>query len=205
MLEELFLELTGKYTKDSSLCYSLWKEIQKNYSNNSRSYHTLTHLENLLKELTEAKKYIKDWDTILFTLFYHDAVYVPSRTDNEERSASLARERLQSIGYPALKMEKCALQILATKDHSRSRDDDTNFFNDADLSILGQNSKEYSDYCEQIQYEYSQYSDEEYRQGREKVVRYFLDMEDIYKTYYFGQKYEHPARINLIRELQRIS
>lgn len=108
MLTQIFLQLTGRYTKDTELANNLWLEIFTMYSDSARHYHTVTHLEKLLKELTEVKKEIEDWDTILFALYYHDAVYKSTSITNEDNSAKLASRRLKEIGYPEEKIQRCS-------------------------------------------------------------------------------------------------
>ena len=84
MLKETFKELLTKFTADISLINDLWTEIEVHYSNEKRYYHTLLHLNNLLNQLFQVKNKIKNWETILFTLFYHDIVYNALKSDNEE-------------------------------------------------------------------------------------------------------------------------
>ena len=55
MLEETFIKLIGNYTKDARLAKQLWNEIEENYSNKKRYYHTLNHLESLLQQLFTIK------------------------------------------------------------------------------------------------------------------------------------------------------
>ena len=159
-------------------------------------------MENLYNQLSSVKEEIEDWDTILFTLFYHDLVYNASKKDNEEKSAELAKKRLLSIGYPENKIENCVLQILATKDHSRNKNNDTNLFTDADLSVLGMDWEVYEEYYKNVRKEYSIYPDFLYNLGRKKVLNYFLGMEKIFKTETFASKYEVSARKNLAKELE---
>ena len=97
---------------------------------------------------------ITDWQTIIFSTAYHDIIYNPLKKDNEERSADLAYKRLSEVGLPAQQAEKCRQQILATKNHALSQDMDTNYFTDADLSILGAGPSAYMTYTEQIRKEY---------------------------------------------------
>jgi predicted metal-dependent HD superfamily phosphohydrolase len=201
MLKQTFLDLVKKYSSDQGLAETLWEEIETNYSDKKRYYHTLTHLENVLYELTKVKEEIADWDTILFSLFYHDIVYKSYKGDNEQKSAELAKERLQSIGYPAEKIEKCVQQILATKDHKLSDDSDTNLFTDADLSILGQPWEVYENYTRNVRKEYSIFPDFLYNRGRKKVLCRLLDMNPLYKTRVFFEQYEVTAKDNLSRDL----
>jgi predicted metal-dependent HD superfamily phosphohydrolase len=203
VLKQTFIELTQKYSDDNRLIEILWNEIEKNYTDKNRYYHTLAHLDNLYEQLLEVKDEIEDWDTILFTLYYHDIIYNSTKKDNEYKSAELAKVRLESIAYPADKISKCVIQILSTKEHSKSIDNDANLFTDADLSILGQAWEAYSDYFKQVRKEYSIYPDFLYNRGRKKVLNQFLKMGNIFKTNLFYSKFENVARQNLANELKQ--
>jgi predicted metal-dependent HD superfamily phosphohydrolase len=89
VLKETFIQLLTNYTDNNGLTNELWTEIEKNYTSKKRHYHTLLHLDTLLIQLTEVKKKIQNWETILFTLYYHDIIYNPLKSDNEEKSALL--------------------------------------------------------------------------------------------------------------------
>ena len=200
MLKQCFTELVGKYVSPAE-AENYWLEIEKNYSGSMRYYHTLGHLENLIVRLSEVKHLIADWETILFSVFYHDAVYNVLKHDNEEKSAALAGKRMNEMGIPSAKISKCLSQILATKDHKYSNDKDTDLLTDADLSILGSDSETYETYVKNVRKEYSVYPDLLYKPGRKKVLEHFLDMPAIYKTEVFANKYERMAKKNLSREL----
>lgn len=200
MLKKTFSDLLKKYTSDETLVSKFWSEIEENYTNRKRYYHTLQHLENLLQILMPIKAQINDWDTLLFTLYYHDVIYNATKSDNEERSAELAVARMKAIGIENSKIEKCQTQILATKKHLTNTDSDTNYFTDADLSVLGQDWEIYANYYKNVRKEYAIYPNIIYNTGRKKVLKYFLAMERIYKTDYFYQEFEQKAKENLERE-----
>jgi predicted metal-dependent HD superfamily phosphohydrolase len=204
VLKETFIQLIGNYSSDIRLVIQLWNEIETNYSNKKRHYHTLTHLENLLQQLLAVKTKIKEWDTVLFTLYYHDIIYNPLKTTNEEKSAEFAENRMQLIAAPQPIIINCVSQILATKKHLLSADDDTNIFTDADLSILGQPWELYEKYYEQVRKEYALYPDLIYIPGRKKVLQHFLQMQQIFKTDYFFEKFEEQAKENLKKELEQL-
>ena len=90
---------------------------------------------------------------------------------------------------------------MATKLHGLNTDSDTNYFMDADLAILGADDDLYNLYTRQIRKEYKFYPDLLYKPGRRKVLQHFLQMDSIYKTSYFKDKYEWQARKNIKREL----
>jgi len=201
VLKETFIQLIGNYTTDKRLIDQLWQEIEDNYSYKKRHYHTLQHLENLLQQLGAVKEYIKDWNMILFSMYYHDVIYNALKRTNEEKSAEFAQNRMQLIMVPKPRIENCVQQILATKEHGLCDDSDTNFFTDADLSILGMEWDVYSDYYKNVRKEYSLYPDIIYIPGRKKVLQHFLQMERIFKTDHFFKKFELQAKQNLQKEL----
>ncbi|MFT3796127.1 hypothetical protein [Flavobacterium sp.] len=202
MLTDIFLKLVAQYSPDKALANDLWLEIFTKYSEPKRHYHTITHLENLIKDLTSVKKSITDWETMLFAAFYHDLVYKATNSTNEEESAKMAQDRLTLIGFPPERIAACYAMILATKNHEPSTDPDTNLLLDADLAILGQKQDDYQLYAENVRKEYSIYPDFIYNNGRKKALQHFLDMESIYKTDHFIAKYEKQARINIANELE---
>lgn len=201
MLKETFFKLLENYTDDKNLINELWFEITQNYSDINRHYHTLQHLENLLQQLTTIQNHIQNWNTVLFTLYYHDLVYHSTQADNEEKSGELVEKRMKQASVPIELIKHCKNQILATKSHNKSTDSDTNYFTDADLSILGQPWEAYSQYYKNVRKEYSVYTDAVYNAGRKKVLQHFLLMDRIFKTDYFYDKFENNARQNIQNEI----
>jgi len=89
--------------------------------------------------------------------------------------------------------------------HHRSESsdqEDTNYLLDADLSVLGKDFETYLKYTQNIRKEYSIYPDFLYKPGRKKVLKHFLELESIFKTEYFKEKYEARAKENIAKELQ---
>lgn len=203
-LKVSFSNLIQRYTEQTAVIDQYWQEIETAYKGPKRHYHKLTHLEQVFQQLLPLRAEIADWDTLLFSLFYHDIVYNVRRQDNEEKSAELAQERLQALVYPPERIEKCVAQIIATKSHTLSPNADTNLFTDADLAILGQDWPIYHSYTQQVRREYAIYPDLLYKPGRRKVLQHFLDMERIFKTAHFYDLYEQKARVNLSQELAEL-
>lgn len=200
-LSSIFSNLISKFSSDEKLKLDYWQEIEKSYSQKSRKYHNLLHLENMILELENAKDEISDYDVMLFSVFYHDIIYKATSKDNEEKSAEFAKIRLEKLNISTEKIAKVYNQILATKSHKTSDDSDTNFLLDADLAILGKDWNVYENYVHQIRKEYSIYPDFLYNPGRKKVLTHFLEFDEIFKTDYFKEKYEKMARENIKREI----
>ena len=204
MLKESFIELVNEYGIDAETSEELWEEIETHYSGPKRYYHSLVHLLDLFVQLNKIKSKIKNWNVMLFTLFYHDIIYDASRKDNEEQSAKIAAARLKRIGVKESDIELCYNQILATQSHLHSKDADTNYFTDADLSILGREPQIYQEYVKNVRNEYSIYPTFIYNRGRKKVLNHFLTMDRIFKTDVFHNQYETQAKMNLKEELKTL-
>ncbi len=204
MIQSSYIELLKEYRVDFNSATELWGEIKTNYTKSNRHYHNLQHLGDLLGQLTNVKDRIDNWKVILFTVYYHDIIYKSTKKDNEEKSAELASKRMTEIGVDENDIKMCFEQIIATKTHIKHPNSDTNFFTDADLSILGQGPDTYKTYCENIRKEYSIYPNFLYNKGRKKVINHFLSMKKIFKTEEFFTKFEEQAKLNLQQELKSL-
>ncbi|HEX6889598.1 MAG TPA: hypothetical protein VF141_02860 [Chryseolinea sp.] len=200
MIRAEFFHAVSNYNSAEDNTSKLWKEIDDQYSDPSRHYHNLLHLESLLLELIPVKARFSNWNVVVFAVVYHDIVYKPTKSNNEEKSAGLAFKRLNGIGVPTEAVARCREFIFATKRHEQV-DDEIDLFTDADLSILGKSPDDYRIYTDQVRKEYSIYPDFLYNPGRKKVLLHFLGMRTIYKTSLFREKYEASARQNLQAEL----
>jgi hypothetical protein len=64
------------------------------YSERQRHYHTAEHIDHRLRELDSVPGLANDAAEVELALWFHDAVYNPYASANEERSADLACELL---------------------------------------------------------------------------------------------------------------
>lgn len=203
-IKDAFSESFKNYSSDQVRFNSMLKEVEKNYSDSGRHYHNLTHLDDLFQKLHSHRNKFVSWDAVVFAIVYHDIVYKTTRSNNEEKSADLAVQRLTDIGFPDHPKSVCREFILATKKHEPA-DYETNLFTDADLSILGAEPEAYKKYYGQIRREYSIYPDLLYNPGRKKVLQHFLGMHRIFKTDEFFESYEKRTRVNLQNELNELT
>lgn len=203
-MKTLFLHISEKYTSNHPFISTLWQEIEANYSKRNRHYHTLDHLEHMLNQFNAIKTEISEWDATLFALYYHDIIYNPLKSDNESKSADLAVKRMHELDVPIAIIEQTKTQILATKSHEISSDNDVNFFTDIDLSVLGQTWPIYAEYARNVRKEYAIYPDLIYNAGRKKVLNHFLAMDRIFKTEKLNSKFELQAKRNIEKELRAL-
>ncbi len=158
----------------------------------------------MFAEFEAVRSEIGNFTEISFSVFYHDLIYDATSKSNEEKSAEFAASALQQLNIPHDAIERISNQIIATKLHQKSDDCDTNYFLDADLSILGRDLETYIDYVKKIRKEYSIYPDSLYQPGRKKVLKHFLALEHIFKTPDFIDIYEIKARENMLAEMESL-
>lgn len=204
MLKADFINVCKTYARNLSHIQNLWNEIQAAYRSRNRYYHTYAHLQYMHRLLLPVKHEITNWDNILFALIYHDIVYNPGSSTNEEDSATIMSDHLAKINVPHKKIVQCQHLILATKHHPLTKNQDIAFLLDADMAILGSQWRRYRKYCQQIRKEYAVFSEDIYVAGRLKVLANFLSKPAIFQSSYFFLKYEERARQNIIREMNQL-
>ncbi|MGN7865887.1 HD domain-containing protein [Chryseobacterium sp.] len=201
-LKDQFTQICLPLHKDDELINGLWNEIETKYTEKGRYYHNLLHLDNMFQELEAVKDRISRFTLVAFAVFYHDVIYDATSKSNEEKSALTAQKRLAELGLPQEEIKIVSDQILATKSHQESENMDINYLLDADLSVLGKDRETYLVYTQMIRKEYSIYPDFLYKPGRKKVLKHFLELENIFKTEYFRHQYETQAKENIETELR---
>jgi predicted metal-dependent HD superfamily phosphohydrolase len=156
-------------------------EVLERYQEPHRRYHTVRHLRAVLAALHR-------WcgpelpPALLTAALWHDALYDPRASDNEEKSAALVEDA------------RAAQLILATKTHHPLDDgQDMRLLLDADLWILGAPQRVYARYAALIRQEYAHVPEVVYRAGRAAVLERFLARPRLYMG-------EHPAREARARE-----
>lgn len=182
-------------------------KIIAHYEEPHRHYHTLTHIENLIALIDEYRDHIRFPEVLTLVAWYHDVVYDPTSSDNEDRSADFATEQLHQLGAESALIRRINNLILLTKSHTLQNEDDTDaaFFLDIDLSVLGAEPETYRRYVAQIRNEFSRYPDLLYKPGRRKVLRHFLEQPQIYRTDFLREMWEEQARRNMEEELKTLS
>lgn len=180
--------------------------LKTRYSQAHREYHNLTHVEHVLRQLDLLEHREEDALALRLATWFHDAIYAPGRSDNEERSAFLARDTLELVGASPQLGHEVARLVLLTQTHDPAPHDLVGaVFSDADLSILGSPSPGYDNYASAIREEYSLVADDAFRAGRARVLQQFLDRPAIFRTATGSQLWEEPATANLERELAALT
>ncbi|MFF4061018.1 hypothetical protein ACFYZ8_36955 [Streptomyces sp. NPDC001668] len=176
-----------------------WQEAQ-------RHYHTVEHLTAVLDHIDVLEEYAQDPDLVRLAAWFHDAVYLPDRSENEERSARLAERALSEAGVPAAATAEVARLVRLTVTHAPA-DDDRNgqVLCDADLAILAAPPSAYAAYTAAVREEYGFVPSDAFRAGRSAVLRQLLELPRLFRTPYGEREWEATARYNLASELEMLS
>ena len=185
---------------------ALRERLAAAYAEPARHYHGLAHIDALQRWLTRWEHLARDAHLIDAAIWFHDAIYDTQRSDNERRSAELARTELAAIGWAPASVERVAALVLATEHHVADADDtDAWLFLDLDLSVLAQSSEPYAAYRAGVRAEYAWVDDSRYRNARAAVLRSFLTRDAIYRTPELHAAWEAAARANLVAELNALA
>ena len=188
----------------------LLADLDARYSEPHRFYHGWQHIRSCLDELDGAPGVCADPLAVELALWYHDAVYDPRAVDNEERSAALARDAALGMGLDDRAAGEAAALVRLTAHAAPppARADapaDAAIMLDIDLCILGSAPPLFAAYEAAIRREYSFLSENEYGQGRTRVLQSFLERPRIYLTDFFGDRFEGQARENILQSLARLA
>ncbi|MDQ0463945.1 putative metal-dependent HD superfamily phosphohydrolase [Caulobacter ginsengisoli] len=177
------------------------------YAEPNRRYHTLAHIQACLAELDAVPGLSARDDRLLrHALWWHDAIYDARRSDNEARSAEMARRDLTALGFSAGEVEEIARLILLTRGHSVEPGDRLGaLMVSIDLSILGAAPADYDRYAAGVRHEYAHVPEDAFRAGRGRVMRHFLETPILFAAPEFSARLDAPARANLARELATLS
>lgn len=183
-----------------SLEDAAWSELQAAWTEPGRVHHDVEHLLDLgllWLDLAMEGRFTEAGQTWLAVLF-HDAVYRPGATDNEERSAALLLRHQPGA-------RRAAELIRLTAQHGRldraALDEDARLFLDADMAVLGAPLARYRRYAAGIRAEYAPVVGEAaFNKARVVFLETLLDSRRIYLSDRFRDRLEAQARINLQAE-----
>lgn len=174
----------------------VFEALAARYSEPARAYHTLQHITEGLGHLKTVKSVPPE---VPVAWWFHDAIYDPKRTDNEEKSAAWATAVLGKTPLAA----KVSAAILATKAGAFAADPGQRLLVDIDLAILAAPEPRFSEAVAQIRQEYAYLNEADYKAFRLKVLRGFSGRAYIYQSPDF-RSLETRARKNLERSINAL-
>ncbi|MGW2276500.1 HD domain-containing protein [Streptomyces sp. NPDC001770] len=179
------------------------ENLLERWAEPQRKYHTTAHLTAVLDGIDVLAAHAGAPELVRLAAWFHDAVYRPDRSENEERSAALAERALPEAGVPAGATAEVARLVRLTVTHDPAEGDrNGEVLCDADLAILASGPKEYAHYTAEVRAEYGFVPDDLFREGRAGVLRQLLGLPRLFRTPYGAGHWEARARQNLTTELE---
>lgn len=171
-----------------------------------RRYHTTAHLADVLARIDVLAEHAADPTAVELAAWFHDAVYRPDRSENEERSAALAERALPELGIAAARTAEVARLVRLTVTHDPAPGDTNGeVLCDADLAVLAGAPEAYAAYAAAVRAEYGFVPDDAFTAGRADVLRQLLALPRLFRTPYGAAHWEAPARANLTAELAQLT
>ena len=189
--------------------YAYADDLLARWAEPHRRYHTTDHLVAVLDRIGLLSAHCEGPEavaTVLLAAWFHDAVHLPERSTNEERSARLAERALPEAGLPPDRTAEVARLVRLTVTHDPADDDrDGQVLCDADLAVLAGAPQEYAAYAAAVREEYSFLPDDAFRTGRADVLRHLLALPSLFRTPYGRAHWERTARRNMTTELELLT
>lgn len=187
--------------------------LRRAYAEPHRAYHDWRHIEALMEQLARHRAQVRNPESTLLAVLYHDCIYDPlSKTNERDSAARMCAELAGRVVDPVLGAAKAL--ILATETHTMPPDlesdlaaslaSDCALFLDMDLAILGADRAAYDRYEAAIRREFAVVPDEAYRIGRKAVLSRFLERDRLYFTDAYRASHEASARANLARAITEL-
>ena len=175
------------------------------YSQPHRAYHTLAHINQCFSVLDPLLHLAERPTELQLAVWFHDVVYDPRASNNEETSSNWATEAILKAGADHTSALRVAELIMATKHDGVPIQIDEQLLVDADLAILGAPEDRFWEYERQVRQEYAWVPEPVYRQARRDVLVGFVNRATIYSTVGFREVFEVRARSNLEASLRLLT
>ena len=170
-----------------------------------RHYHTVDHLQAVLAVVNDNTEACADPMAVTLGAWFHDAVYDPTRVDNEEASALLAESVLPELRVTMAQVSEIARLVRLTATHDPLPGDrNGGLLMDADLAILAAPPDTYRAYTVAIRREYGHLDDATFAGGRAGVLANLLALPRLFHTTALRDRWEDVARYNVSTELASI-
>jgi predicted metal-dependent HD superfamily phosphohydrolase len=193
-------EAWARLAGDSPVSRTEWAAVVDAWSRPHRRYHDLAHLAAVLGLVGELADAAADPDAVRLAAWYHDVVYEPERSDNEQVSAERARAGLRGL-VPDERLDEVVRLVLLTAGHDPAPGDRNGaVLCDADLAVLATPPEAYAAYASAVRAEYGHLDDAAFTAGRIAVLEHLLALPSLFRTE-VAQAWTATARANLTAEL----
>ena len=201
------LETSLKNMGAESETKTIFNDFMDAYDTTDRGYHGLDHIESMLNDFNKVQKsglteQIKNPDAFKYSVFMHD--FKNGTPNDVKESIDYALNSAKNLRTADSEYVKKLISATDYSHHPEITSFDEALMQDLDLAVLGRNPEEYQKYSKAVRKEYGKFDDSVYNPERIKVLKGFLDKENIYNTEFFRDNFEKTARENIQSEIQSL-
>jgi predicted metal-dependent HD superfamily phosphohydrolase len=151
-----------------------------------------------LSQFDLASEFMEEPDAVEMALWFHDAIYDPKKSDNEEKSAELFRGL--AGGRADLRFTHKVINLIINTTHREwPYSQDGQLTVDIDLSSLGLPWEVFKNNSRAIRNEYAHLSDKKFAHQQDRFFKSLLSRSSVFASAYFKERYESVARNNIKR------
>ena len=178
----------------------VYRDLRAHYSEGHRRYHTPAHIAHCLKLFDLASHKMDEPDAVEMSIWFHDAIYDGSASDNEERSA---RYFIQTCGSDVDQAFQSKVHdlIMVTVHKELPLTPDQRYMVDIDLSSFGLPWKKFLEDSEAVREEFRHLSDQEFYSAQTQFLQKLVARKHFCFTEFFRDRHEKTARRNIARYL----
>lgn len=172
------------------------------WSASARRYHDAEHLADCLREVDRVAP-SPTRDVVELALWYHDAVYEPGASDNEERSAAWLLSDAAALGISEERASEAAALVRTTAHGAAgagagagAASEGAALIADIDLAILGRDPLRFMEFEYGVAEEFAAVPKIAFRRGRRRFLERLV-AKPIYRTAVFRERFEAAAQANV--------
>lgn len=181
----------------------VFDDLVASYDQPHRAYHCFDHVLDCLGVFDAVSSSAGRPLEVETAIWFHDAIYDPTRNDNEARSADWAGDVLRGALVCEATIERVRDLILVTRHDAPAATADERLLLDVDLSILGRRPAEFQVYEDKIRREYAWVPEAIYHERRAELLEAFLRRQSLYLTEALRSQFETSARENLTTSIRK--
>lgn len=184
-------------------------DLEAAYAMPPRAYHNFSHVQAVLRhcqDVADGPGWRQPREVQLAAL-YHDAIYDAGRSDNEARSAAMARQAIERwLPAAGIDVARVVQLIELTARHgalaAADIDAEAALFLDCDMAILGAPAAVFDAYDRGIAEEYAGHVPGFlFRLNRRRFLKQLLLKPRIFLSGFFHERLDRAARANLRRRI----
>ena len=176
---------------------TIHQQLVQAYEEPGRFYHTIKHIQCCLRLLEDVEDMAGNADALALSIWFHDAIYQPGASDNEQRSADWFMTETQGVFGDDFRNIVYGHIIATLHCNSEIKDHDSRLMIDIDLSSFGMPWSVFLRDSENVRKEFPQLSDDEFYPKQCAFSQSLLGKSHFFQSDYFYRHYEDQARLNL--------